>query len=215
MSTQNQTVDNTQERIATLEKQKKNARRRNIILIILMLLLLLIHLFCCKAGRIGYDPSQEVTANPEEGVTAIHVTQGDITLQKNTPIDIFSNEQFHGEKIIAPHSKGSFSFCVKNQTQDNIAYAIRFTKQEDLPINLRYKLKMDNIYIKGNAQQYVDIEDLNVEDIIVLKDSINLYTLEWYWEDDDIRDTYVGLQKEDQHYTLQVEIQADVYEEKE
>ena len=50
---------------------------------------------------------------------------------------------------------------------------------------------------------------------IRVKDSINLYTLEWYWEDDDIRDTYVGLQKEDQHYTLQVEIQADVYEEKE
>ncbi len=59
-------------------------------------------------------------------------------------------------------------------------------------VNMKYKLKMDNIYIKGNADNYVTLDELNLNDIVVLKDSINIFTLEWYWEDDDELDTCVG-----------------------
>lgn len=59
-------------------------------------------------------------------------------------------------------------------------------------VNMKYKLKMDNIYIKGNADNYVTLDELNLNDIVVLKDSINIFTLEWYWKDDDELDTYVG-----------------------
>ena len=47
-------------------------------------------------------------------------------------------------------------------------------------VNMKYKLKMDNIYIKGNADNYVTLDELNLNDIVVLKDSINIFTLEWY-----------------------------------
>ena len=77
------------------------------------------------------------------------------------------------------------------------------------PINMKYKLKIDNIYIRGNEDEYVSIEELKVDDIVVLEDSNNIYTLEWKWVDNDIADTYVGSLKEIQTYTLKLKINAD------
>ena len=74
-------------------------------------------------------------------------------------------------------------------------------------VNMKYKLKMDNIYIKGNADNYVTLDELNLNDIVVLKDSINIFTLEWYWEDDDNLDTAVGSEKDTQYYKLNLQIQ--------
>lgn len=31
-------------------------------------------------------------------------------------------------------------------------------------VNMKYKLKMDNIYIKGNADNYVTLDELNLND---------------------------------------------------
>ena len=78
-------------------------------------------------------------------------------------------------------------------------------------INMKYKLKIDNIYIVGDKDTYMGIDELSIADIIVLKDSINVFTLEWYWEDDDIKDTVVGSQKENQYYTLNLGIHAKEY----
>ncbi len=57
---------------------------------------------------------------------------------------------------------------------------------------------------------YVNIEELNKDDIILMKDSTILYTLEWYWEDSDELDTIVGTQSnyEDEYYTLRINLQA-------
>ena len=82
-------------------------------------------------------------------------------------------------------------------------------------VNMKYKLKIDNIYIRGNEKEYVGIDELNAEIIVVLKDSNNIYTLEWYWEDSDKEDTTVGSKKENQHYSLTLQINAGLYTEKE
>ena len=34
-------------------------------------------------------------------------------------------------------------------------------------VNMKYKLKMDNIYIKGNADNYVTLDELNLNDIVI------------------------------------------------
>jgi len=81
----------------------------------------------------------------------------------------------------------------------------------DYSINMKYRLKIDNVYIKGNKDTYVGIEELSVQDIIVLKDSTNIFTLEWYWEDDDVNDTIVGSQKTDEQYKLNIKIEANAY----
>ena len=55
------------------------------------------------------------------------------------------------------------------------------------------------------------LDNINIKEIIVPKDSINIYTLEWYWEDDDKNDTKIGEQEENQYYTLNLEINAKEY----
>lgn len=78
---------------------------------------------------------------------------------------------------------------------------------------MKYKLKIDNIYIIGNEEKYVGIEELEVKNITVQRGSNNVFTLEWYWEDDDILDTKVASQDEKQTYTLKLEVNARPYEE--
>lgn len=125
-------------------------------------------------------------------------------------LNIFNNEKFNGEKIIAPKSKGKCEFYIENAIGQDTIYNIEFLDEMKTPINMKYKLKINNIYIRGNEETYVDIKELGTEDIIVLKDSITKYTLEWYWEDDDTADTYVG-GKEKQYYTLKLNIKARTY----
>ena len=73
---------------------------------------------------------------------------------------------------------------------------------------MKYKLKIDNVYICGNTNNYVEIDKLNIDNIVLMKNSTTLYSLEWYWEDNDKLDTYVGGLKTDEYYTLKFNIQA-------
>ena len=76
---------------------------------------------------------------------------------------------------------------------------------------MKYKLKLDNVYIKENKDEYKKLEDIKLKEVIVPKDSANIYTLEWYWEDDDKNDTIVGSQQDKQYYKLNLEINARQY----
>ena len=165
-------------------------------------------------GKIGYG-DKEVSSNPDSstgnGVSIIKVMQDDLEITKDTDINIFKNAKFDNEEIIAPRSSGSYQFCVSNEIDKDIKYNIEFVDEMDNFVNMKYKLKIDNIYIRGNENKYVEIDELNVEYVTVLRDSNNIFTLEWYWEDSDKEDTYVGSQKETQYYTLKLKIDADVF----
>lgn len=202
-----------EEKIENIEKQRDRARIVNIILIIIIIILLLLLLVGCnRIGKIGYD-TEEVSGEvkEEDETEIIRVYQKDLRVTKNTRLDIFNNKKFNGEKKIAPKSGGSYRFAIKNVTDGNITYNIGFTDEMSLPVNMKYRLKIDNIYVRGNKQQYVNLEDLNLLNVIVLKDSINIFTLEWYWEDDDVNDTFVGSQEDNQYYTLNLRIDAKEY----
>lgn len=196
--------------IEQYEKRQKRDKTQKIILVIIIILLLLLWILGYRLGKIGYQ-YQEVSSTPDDNIKLIKVLDDDIEITKNTKLNIFENEKFDGEKIIAPNSKGEYTFCVKNITDKNIMYHINFADEMEHVINMKYRLKIDNLYIVGNKDTYMDIENLKAEDIIVLKDAINVFTLEWYWEDDDINDTIVGSQQLDQHYTLNLGINAKEY----
>lgn len=204
--------------INELKKQRDRSRILNIILIIIIIILLLLgYVVGSKIGKIGLR-SKETTTQPEEItqeeklMPEIEITQDDIDVTKETQLNIFNNEKFNGQKIIAPHSKGTYQFYIKNISKSDVKYDIKFTDEMKHFVNMKYKLKMDNIYIKGNADNYVTLDELNLNDIVVLKDSINIFTLEWYWEDDDELDTYVGGKpEEDRYYKLNLEINSEEY----
>ena len=108
-------------------------------------------------------------------------------------------------------SKGTFKFVVRNDTNEDVVYHVKFVDEMNNFVNMKYRLKVDNIYIKGNQDKYIQIEELDVENVILPKDSASIYTLEWYWESDDEKDNYVGKQKDDQYYTLNLYIFSQAY----
>jgi len=195
-----------------LNKRQKERKRKIILMIIIIVLLFLFWLLGYRMGKIGYQ-IEEVIANPDGSkdntVTAIKVMQGDIEITKNTLLNIFNNEKYDGEKIIAPKSSGIYQFCISNETKNDLKYHIKFFEETKHFVNIKYKLKIDNIYIRGNEENYIGIEELDIENITVLKGSNNIFTLEWYWEDNDELDTMVGKQEETQCYTLKLEIDSE------
>lgn len=195
--------------IAQYEKRQKEDRIQKIVLIIIIILLLILFWVCYRMGRISI---RNVVATPgEETVQLVQVTDDDLEITKDTELDIFRNQKFNFQSIIAPKSSGSYSFCVENVSGKDIVYQLNFKDEMKYLINMKYRLKIDNSYVKGNENSYIDIENLNVSDIVVLKDSINVFTLEWYWEDDDKNDTIVGSQKNDEYYKLKLEVLAEEY----
>ena len=121
------------------------------------------------------------------------------------------SEKFNREKIIDPGSKGEVQICIRNKSNYDVSYDFNFTDEMQYHVNMKYKLKLDNVYIKGNKEEYKKLEDIKLKEVIVPKDSANIYTLEWYWEDDDKNDTIVGSQQDKQYYKLNLEINARQY----
>ena len=209
--------------VEELEKQRNRARKLNIILIIIIILLLFWYiLLTSRIGKIG-NKYKDTSSEPEEiiqedkqdseesKVPEILITQDDIEVTKDTQLNIFNNEKFNGEKIIAPGSSGSAQFCIRNKSNYDVSYDFKFSDEMEHLVNMKYKLKIDNIYIKGNKDEYKNLEDISLEGIVVPKDSANIYTLEWYWEDDNKNDTILGNQKDTQYYKLNLQVDARQY----
>lgn len=144
----------------------------------------------------------QIPNNGEIYLTQKGPSEGNVTDNLN----IFKNMKFGGRKIIAPNSKGIFKFYVNNGTSGNISYNLSFIDEMSNIVNMKYKLKIDGEYIKGNANQYVSIEELNIEELLLANNSYNLFELEWYWEDDDKNDTFIGSLLDDQYYELKINI---------
>lgn len=197
-----------------LKKQRQDRVIKIILIIIIIILLLLFLLLGSKVGKIGYNDNINTSTNPNENVF-IRITKDDIDIDKNESLGIFKNQKFDGEEKIAPNSTGTYQFCLKNESNNDIIYHIKFIEEASNFVNMKYKLKIDNIYIRGNEHEYVGIEELDIENVKVLKDSNNIYTIEWFWEDSDEADTFVGSKKDLQYYTLKLEINASVYNERE
>lgn len=201
--------------IKEYEKKHQRAKSQKIILIIIIIILILLWLVSWKLGKIGYDKSYD-NSTPvfNEQVEIIKVSDNTSEITNNTDLNIFANVKFNDESIIAPKSSGEYKFIIENISTNPLQYSINFTDLMSNPINMKYRLKIDNVYIRGNASEYINIEELKVEDIIVMEDSNNIFTLEWFWEDNDPEDTYVGSLTSTEYYTLNLTIQAEAYMEK-
>ncbi len=192
-----------------MEKKKDN--KKTIMCIIILILLLMFGLGY-RIGKLGY---KETTISPNNNFeyNSIILLENDMQKIKNNQLNIFKNKDFNNEKIIAPHSKGTYKFYIQNKTNTDVIYNIKFSDEMQNFINMKYRLKLDNIYIKGNSENYVSLDELELSNIIILKDSTNFYTLEWYWDDNDKLDTFVGSQEEDNYYEINLYIETDQYKE--
>lgn len=161
-----------------------------------------------KLGKIGV--ADEMPVFSPEDVEIIKVTDDNGMIINNVNLNIFNNEKFNNESMIAPRSYGKYHFYVSNVSNKRVKYDVDFTDKMTNKINMKYKLKIDGVYIRGNENEYISINELNIDDINLMKESVNSFVLEWYWEDDDINDAYIGELKEKQYYTLNLKVNGDV-----
>ncbi len=197
------------EKEETPEMQKALKQSHNTVLLaIIVVLLLILIILCFRVGKIGYNYLSIWGVKP----TTVVVKNENLQITTNTGINLFGNSLFEGKNIIAPMSKGSANFTIRNDTNEDIVYHFRFVDEMNNFVNMKYRLKIDNIYIRGNEQEYISIKDLDVENVILPKDSTSIYTLDWFWESDDEKDTFVGTQDEKQHYTLNLYIFSQAYQ---
>ena len=191
---------------------KKKKDKKKTIMCIIILIFVLIFWLGYRIGKIGY---KETTVSPNNNFenNSIILLENDMQKIKNNQLNIFNNKDFNNEKIIAPHSKGTYQFYLQNKTNTDIIYNIKFSDEMQNFINMKYRLKLNNIYIKGNSENYVSLDELELSNIIILKDSTNIYTLEWYWDDNDKLDTFVGSREEDNYYEINLYIETAQYKE--
>mgnify|MGYP004575659861 FL=1 len=194
-----------------LEKNYKKETRKNriiiVILIIIIILLLLFFVLGCKVGKIGFGYKPTSTEPSIDSSNMILIKESDMKEVIDNKLNIFKNEKFDGQSIIAPKSYGKYQFYVSNISNKHVKYSMKFSDEMKKFVNMKYKLKIDNVYIRGDLENYTTIDNLDLDEIVVLKDSTNIFTLEWYWEDNDSLDTGVGSEKDTQYYKLNLQIQ--------
>lgn len=194
------------------EKETRRNKRNKIVIIILIIIIILLLLFFwlgCKVGKIGFGYKTTSTEPSIDSSDMILIKENDMKEVTDNKLNIFKNEKFDGQSIIAPKSYGKYQFFVSNISKKDVKYSMKFSDEMKMFVNMKYKLKIDNVYIKGDAENYTTIDDLDIDEIVVLKDSTNVFTLEWYWEDNDSLDTAIGSEKDTQYYKLNLQIQAE------
>lgn len=124
-------------------------------------------------------------------------------------LDIFSNEKYNGQSIIYPGIENTYYFEVTNASEIAVLCDLKFkeTNLENLPI--KYKLKENGVYVKGNQTEYVTYDKLALDDISLEINAQNVYALEWKWIDDETSDNYYGDIEKDITYALQIIVQAE------
>lgn len=132
--------------------------------------------------------------NPYE-TKVIQVTSDAKDWYKNDNIDLFKDLNDKGEKVIWPGQSGSYEFVVQNMNKDAFVYHISLDEENEHHINMKYRLKLNNVYVVGDKNTYETIDKVKLDNIKILGKGKSLFTLEWTWEksDNDARIMNEGL----------------------
>lgn len=140
--------------------------------------------------------------------------------ETETEIDIFKTEydltviSDNGEKVIAPGTKNTYDFYVRNNGDVSINYKLStsayFTPSNiEIPVNVTF-VKDDDTYLLGS-----DVEDVGVlnlegysEENSLASGAVTKYSINWIWEfeEDDVYDTNLGNLAVDDDISLTIKI---------
>ena len=149
-----------------------------------------------------------VTPTPQpEGFNVYDDDKTPVTWNGSSDLKIFKNSLDGPIDVIAPESKNTYMFKIRNNTEYNMNYSIKFDESNDYHINMKYKLKKNDTYI---VDHYVSCDDLIVVNQLINAGDEDTYYLEWYWESsansDD--DTSIGANP-NANYGLEIKVEAE------
>lgn len=148
-------------------------------------------------------PNENIVDNNDR----FRVVENQKDWQELKELSIFKNRYFNDKSIIAPGISGIYNFTVENYFSSNIKYSMSFAEENNLKINLRFKLKRNGVYIVGNENDWVNCEELSQKDIYINSKSSDIYTLEWKWIDNN-NDTEIG-ENDKSTYKIKVNVYAE------
>ena len=132
------------------------------------------------------------------------VYDNDVTWHGDTVARIFTNSMYGIEDVIAPESHNTYQFVVKNGTNYNLKYTIKFIENNPYHINMKYKLKKNDTYI---VDHYVSASELAITNALLNTGSNDTYYLEWKWISSS-NDTEIGANP-DSKYELKITVEAE------
>ena len=156
---------------------------------------------------------QNSTSNPvisEEKKEGIEVFDKETEYSQNTQLRIFTNTTYDVvESKIAPASENSYQFVIRNNNDNNISYDLEFMEENKYNINMKYRLKLNGIYVAGSNKEWLTYKELLQENIELTANTYDVYTLDWKWQEGK-NDTEVGTNV-NSNYKLELKITASGY----
>ena len=151
------------------------------------------------------DENKPEEIKPEEKKDLI--VSDNYTVWGDKKLRIFTNQAYEYTSKIAPNSKNSYVFVVRNNNDFDIVADIQMVEENPYNINMKYKLRSKGVYLTGSDNEYEDISKLEQRNITIkAKESIS-YTLDWKWIDSE-NDTTIG-ESIDANYKLSINIGAN------
>ena len=190
----------------------ENNKKRNkwiyiiyaVLLIVIVLLLLNNFIFKNKNKKEKIETGNidifEIKCNKENCQNNNQIEKS--TWKSNNTLRIISNPMYQIDNIISNSYTNAYVFKIKNNTNYKVNYSISFI--ENTSMNIKYRLKRENTYIKGNENNWVSYKELNIYNQKLDNSSIDTYYLEWKYENiDDI-----DIKTLDNNYQLKMQINA-------
>lgn len=174
-----------------MSKDNNNWWFINTILLIIILIILLSKcnknsIYKGKVYNIDLSKNGECKLKQDDENIIIEDKNGDYVYQNN--LNIFSNDYLDNK--IAPGIFNIYYFKVKNVSNKDIKYYISFINNNDININLKYRLKRNGQYILGD--KWLSVDELKTPYVNLKQRKSDIYFLEWKWFDNDNEDNYIG-----------------------
>ena len=218
------------------ETYKEN--RRNIIVIVLIIVILILLYFLIR--KFGYIENRgllvptgnvdifeidcncnicnekdksvfsENDINKNKSSSEDIIVYDDYKIWDNKDLRIFSNPAYEYDSIIAPGSKNSYAFVIRNNNYFDVVVDINFIEDNAKSINMHYKLSSKGKYLIGNADNYVKFSNYKIENITIPAKGQIPYVLDWKWVDS-VNDTEIGFDITSSYkLTIQVGANEDI-----
>ncbi len=160
-----------------------------------------------KAINIGEDiPTLQVGSVYNDGQSS-----GLVSWEDERWLDILNSPI--GNQLIMPGANGTYDFVVGNGNKSDAIMHLVISDKNEYNIPMKFRLRMNNVYVAGGEDAWVGIEDLDIDDMRFASQSKVLFSLDWKWDSNvsDAEDTLIG-STEDSSYTLNFAVYAETYE---
>lgn len=148
------------------------------------------------------EPDEPVDEDPEplnvviEPVVSTDEIEGELVetdpdkiWDATNTINVFKNAKFDNRNLIAPGSFGAYHFQVQNKTTFPIIYNLSFLEENDIQVNMLYRMRKNDEWI---VKKWTKLPDIFLESYRIEAGEIDDFVLEWKWFDAS-NDTELGL----------------------